>query len=313
MTKAKFPNLDDAIATGRGVERAFKCDVHDGDNPVSASVNILKNVWYCYVCGARGTTDGKGKAPSLEALRAMTEPEAIARIYPESALDLYDVPPRWRAAHYWASRFPDWLIRYARFGQDPFTSEATFPVRDRQGRLAGVARRISDEAVAEAKAKGTNPSRYRYPRGWSASTTLHGWPTLERGHIIVLVEGVADWAALTECGIFALSHYGSGIHYPQAELVPRLNPPLVLLGQDADNAGEKGAMRTRQALGNLVPCARVRWPAKDPGDCTPQQRVEAVLETVAGSVYGDRYNADDLRVSFSSRINALQTSLQEQP
>ena len=45
--------LEEAIALGQGIERPFQCEVHDDTN-ASASVNVLKGVWYCHACGASG-------------------------------------------------------------------------------------------------------------------------------------------------------------------------------------------------------------------------------------------------------------------
>ena len=69
--------LEDAIAVGQGVERPCRCPVHD-DSQASASVNVIKGVWYCHACFASGTVDGK-KTPSVDSLKAMMEPEKIAR------------------------------------------------------------------------------------------------------------------------------------------------------------------------------------------------------------------------------------------
>jgi hypothetical protein len=161
--------LQEALESGRGIERPFRCTEHD-DTHASASVNVVKGYWYCYVCHAKGSVDAK-KAPSLAELAQMMEPERNCRIYPEAYLGLFTVEAE---KGYWGTRFPDWLIWHAQLGEDPTTGEATFPVKTPEGRLAGVGRRQSNAMVAAAKEAGENPSRYKYPRRWSASRVLHG-------------------------------------------------------------------------------------------------------------------------------------------
>lgn len=260
--------LDEVLANGRGVERPFCCPVH-GDSNASASVNVLKGVWYCYACGASGRTDGKTKAPSTADLEAMLQPEIGVRIYPEAYLELFE-----REDGYWQTRFPDWLCKAEQLGWDPFTGQATYPVRTPQGKLAGVVRRDPD-----------GQPKYKYPYRWSASTTLSGLGAPRTDHV-VLVEGRPDRVALAEVGIPALGAYGAGLHFPQVELLVRRAPSVVLIGFDMDEAGEKAAERTAELLRpHDIETRLVVWPAKDPGDCSPEQRVDAVAEAVGGRVY----------------------------
>lgn len=293
--------LDDALQHGRGNERPFRCPVHE-DNNASASVNVLKGVWFCYACKASGTVSGK-KAPSTDDLRAMLEPEKAVRVYPESVLELYA-----GGVGYWLSRFPDWLVWAEQLGDDPFTGAATFPVRTPAGVLAGVGRRMSDEHVEGMKASGGNPMRYRYPRGWSASTTLNGWPSMHRGGVIVLTEGAADRISLTELGIPAYACYGAGLHAPQRELVMRMNPDLVLLGFDMDEAGQRAAGMTALLMNEMVPTMNIVWPDKDPASCLVEHRQEAVLDAVGRAKYGP---LSDLGASWHRTVTDYQRRYDE--
>ena len=263
--------LDDAIANGQGTERPFRCTVHE-DNQASATVNVLKGVWFCHACHASGHVDGKKKAPKVEELQAMLEPEKTVRVYPQAYLELFRTPG------YWLDRFDPWTCHAMGLGEDPFTGDATFPVHTPGGLLAGVGRR----RVTEDK-----HSRYYYPRHWSASMTVFGtngrYPTLP---VLTLVEGAADASSLWEVGAPALAVYGSGVHLPQRDLLVRYNPKLILLGFDMDEAGELATTRAFSALGRLAKLARVRWPAKDPGDCTQGERRLALQNAVRASGYG---------------------------
>lgn len=264
--------LAEAIEFGQGIERPFRCEQHD-DQSASASVNVVKGVWICYACNARGAIDNK-KAPSMDALAAMLEPEKTPRIYPETYLELFAGPG------YWHTRFPDWLVWAAGLGEDPVTGHGTIPVRTPSGHLAGISRRLTDEQVATAKEAGENPSRYKYPYKWSASRTLHdrGAP---RGPVLVLVEGAADQVAMLEVGIPTGAVYGSGLHAPQVELIKRKKPELVVLGFDDDEAGRRATRQTLTALsGCAFDIATVTWPKKDPAECSPTQRLSTVCSVV---------------------------------
>lgn len=280
--------LEEALAFGQGTERPFRCTEHD-DTLASASVNVLKGVWFCHACQASGRVDNK-KPPRIEELQAMLEPEVAVREYPEAWLELFTQP----GPKYWDNRFEPWVTHLLRMGHDPFTGDATFPVHTPAGQLAGVGRRhLTEEKQA----------RYLYPRRWSASVTLFGtnglYPALP---VVCAVEGAADAASVWEVGCPAVGVYGSGFHMPQVELMVRYRPKLILLGFDMDEAGEKAVTRAFKQLHRIAPLKRVYWPKKDPADTPRRLRREALLKAVTASQYGvnvipawDRFIAEKKR------------------
>lgn len=263
--------LEEAIALGRGVERPFKCFKHE-DTTASASVNVIKNVWVCYACRAGGVVDSN-RVPTHDELMAMLEPEEACRTYPSSWLDVYG------HGGYWLDRFPDWLCWLHSLGEDPWTGEATFPVHTPGGRLAGVGKR--------SVMSGPGP-RYRYPAVWSASRTLFG----SRGRwspqpIIMLGEGAADGAAGWQIGVPSFGTFGAGLHKPQIELVAAMNPKLILLGFDMDDAGDRATRQSEDLLAGIAEIAAIDWGSyKDPAECPPEERLERVLKTVGTTTYG---------------------------
>lgn len=265
--------LEEALAQGRGTERPFKCiDPDHDDSNASASVNVLKGLWYCYSCHAKGTVDS-ARIPTTQELLAMLEPEQACRELPQSFLNLYG-----GAGGYWLERFPAWVCWFQGFGENPWTGIPTYPVHTPGGRLAGVCERV---AIPDGP-------KYKYPHGWSASRTLFGnrsmWP---QSDVIVLTEGAADQAAVMEAGYMALATYGSGLHLPQKELVLQMQPQLVLCGYDMDEAGERASAMTHELLNEHCEVQRVLWPANDPAVVPPDGRSEAVLETVSLATYAD--------------------------
>lgn len=270
--------LAEAIAKGQGIERPFRCEAHD-DRQASASVNILKGVWFCHACFAKGRVDDK-KAPAAEDIAAMLTPEKAATIYPMSYLEVFDVTERPDA--YWRQRLGAPVVHALAMGQDPFTGEATFPVFTPEGRLAGVGRRH------ESKEDGKVKKYYKYPRGWSASMSVGG--TLGKmtpAPVLCIVEGYADAAAVVETGCAAVAQWGSQLHAPQVDMLRKLNPKLILLGQDMDDAGERGVSMAFKQLRTVAPMKRVYWPRKDPGESPVEGRRQALLKAVSAARYGE--------------------------
>lgn len=263
--------LGDALASGQGIERPFQCPEHN-DRNASASVNVLKMVWYCYGCHAKGVVDS-ARVPTPDELASMLAPETAAREYPQSWLTLFG------QGGYWLDRFPDWLCWYIGFGEDPWTGEGTYPVHTPAGRVAGVGRRnLAD----------TGP-KYLYPKHWSASRSLFGTRgAYQPENVLLITEGAADAAAGWEVGCASLAAYGSSVHAPQVELITRMNPRLILLGQDNDEAGHRGAELTTAWLSDHAELVRVEWDADagDPAAMEPGHRLDCLLEAVGRSGYG---------------------------
>lgn len=288
MTVATW-TLEDALTLGEGIERPFRCTAHDDTN-ASASVNVLKMVWHCYACKANGMADDK-KAPSAQLLLSMLEPERAVRVYPEAWLDLF------RDRGYWLTRFPEWLCWWMGLGIDPYTGDAVFPVRTPNGLLAGVGRRLAEP--------GEGP-RYKYPARWSASRTMGGLTVLNTSDPVgVLVEGYADMTAVREVGADSLAVFGSGMHLPQRELLLRQGKRLVLFGFDMDDAGERAVARAQEDLSSYVTTERIRWPKKDPADCSVKQRRKALLDAIAranDSVGAQVYVPDQITKGWDHRV-----------
>lgn len=269
-------SLEEAVAKGRGTERPFRCPVHD-DTHASATVNVVKGVWFCHACHAKGKVEGKS-APKIEDLLAMMDPERAARVYPQSYLQLFNGA----GDKYWDTRLDPWVTWWLQMGQDPFCGDATFPVHTPAGSLAGVGRRHVDPDPEKGG------KRYLYPPNWSASTSLGGllgtWPQHD---VVCLVEGYADAASVWETGCPALCTYGAGLHLPQVELVARLNPKVVLFGFDMDDRGEEAVTRGFTQLRGLAEMRRVHWPKGDPNETPLPARRRALAMAVAKTRYGD--------------------------
>jgi 5S rRNA maturation endonuclease (ribonuclease M5) len=282
--------LEDALANGQGVERPFRCTAHE-DSHASASVNVIKQVWYCYACGANGRLDGKAIAPSDDALLAMLAPDRIARVYHQCWLDLFTTVPG-----YWLTRFPRWLCTALELGTDPYNDLPCYPVRSSEGQINGVALRNEE---------GVEP-KYRYPYGAATSRTMFMLANA-RDAVVVLVEGMADAAALIEVGIDARATYGAGLHAPQVQMLLSSGPRVVLLGYDADKAGQRAAAASERLLSDHLDVAVIDWAeigVKDPSEAPPVDRLWLASQTVGASAYGEHQR--QVMNDWQQRATALQ-------
>lgn len=242
-----YRSLEEALARGRGRERPFRCPVH-GDSHASASVNVVKGLWYCYVCGAKGTTTDIIETPDFEFSRQMLEEvdAAEARVYPESWLDLFHRP----GVHhpYWLGRFAPETIDHFRLGFNALRSvqgqprpSPCYPLRDPAGLVLGLVYRQLE-----------HQPKYVYPPGSAVSEKLYGYTDAQRDHVL-LVEGAVDAMACWEAGHEAWALFGATISKTQIRLLHRAGVTRVGLVMDNDAAGVRAVTGYRKDSGDYVP------------------------------------------------------------
>lgn len=237
--------LSEALLHGYGIERPFLCPVH-GDNRPSASVNVVKKLWVCYTCGARGHVDSEAITVSLDAvIQVIASSTVEPTIYSEAWLNLFDAGP---VHPYWLGRFSEEACRHFRLGYDVVRNAATYPMRDAAGRVLGVVRRPLET---------DGGPKYLYPYGISVGRYLFNYSP-ERAETVVLVEGAADAIALWEAGVTAFAVYGDRLSEDQIKLLHRVGVRRVLCAFDQDDAGDAAAYRVREAMtGTFVD--RISW------------------------------------------------------
>src|SRR3954468_25081327 len=120
-------SLSEAVTRGRGTERPFLCPVH-GDSRPSASLNIIKQKWYCYTCGAHGSLTGESALmePDYQQLRDWyLQKMEEQREYPQAWLSRWDAG----AVHpYWQERTGELAARHFRLGYDHERLSVTYPL-----------------------------------------------------------------------------------------------------------------------------------------------------------------------------------------
>jgi DNA primase len=257
--------LQDALTNGRGTERPFNCPVHD-DRNASASVNVLKGVWVCYACNARGRVDAPLEIDPDDLVRQVKDLLSDTEIspYPESWLTLYTGP-----CEYWEKRFSYEAIEHFQLGFDPVKEEPCYPLRAPNGKIHGLVHRNSDYS---------SKRKYKYPYGVSIQNYLFNY-TPARRSTAVLVEGAADAIALWEVGIEAFAIYGTRPSRKQIQLVLKTAPDLVVCAFDQDKAGRRAAYEVIDLINGLCPVSIAVWDdndGKDPAELIPEQRTSYI-------------------------------------
>jgi DNA primase len=257
--------LQEALTRGKGVERQFNCHIHDDKN-ASASVNILKGLWVCYACGAKGKIDGPIEIDPSDLLRNVYEliEENEIRAYPESWLMLYS-----GTSEYWESRFSTAAIEHFNLGFDPAKEEPCYPLRSPSGEIHGLVHRSSDTM---------SKRKYKYPYGVTITNYLFNFSPEYRS-TVVLVEGAADAVSLWEVGIEAFAIYGTRPSERQMDLIRKVCPKRVVCAFDQDSSGRKAATEVNRMLHGSMEIVIASWEdnlGKDPAELTPEQRTSYI-------------------------------------
>jgi 5S rRNA maturation endonuclease (ribonuclease M5) len=244
-----YASLEEALIFGTEVERPYVCAAH-ADHNASASVNSETGWFFCFVCGHAGKVDLDRFEVSIEGMHRFTlrmarNLEERPDRFPEAWLNAFDSVS---AGGYWLSRFTPRTCRFFRLGSA--RGVATYPMRDNVGKVLGV---VTRDLTGEREEK------YKYPWTVKKSKYLIDYHRVV-SDTIVLVEGMADVAAVYEAGYhMALGCYGSQVSNAQLKLVRKYLPSRVLVGFDMDYSGDKGFHRVADALRGEIPVQRLWW------------------------------------------------------
>ena len=132
---------------------------------------------------------------------------------------------------------------------------ALFPVRDLHGRLYGFTGRALRSGV-EPRVR----DYYGLPKRHLLLGAHHAGPARRGGSRdpIVLVEGLFDYAKVTQAGFDCVAAMHSGITEAQAEILHRIGRPVILMLDD-DPAGAEGEDQITRTYGRTIPFLRVRY------------------------------------------------------
>ena len=151
-----------------------------------------------------------------------------------------------------------WELRW-----QPKAKRIAIPIRDRQGRLAGISGRSMDPLVKP---------KYLHTTGFRRDFYLYGEHLCVPGKPGYLVEGFFDAMFLWQCGyINAHAMMGTYLSKIQIEKIRKLFTKLVVI-TDGDKAGYEGAARIQEQLHRTIGVTVVRMPeGKDPDDLSASE------------------------------------------
>jgi DNA primase len=270
----------------RGNRLVGPCPIHHGDNPTAFSVDIQRNLWYCFsACQAGGDVidlvrrlDGLG---FREALRALA---AVAPLPPPPSLWTAPSPSSSSFRPYTRSLWlqPDHPF-LRRKGILPQTA-ARFEVGAYEGPgwLAGcIGVRLHDTEGHPlgyaGRALDSGSQKWKLPPGFPKGAILYGFhhvrQQLYRG--LVVVECPWGVLRLAQLGLHAVALLGVQVSDAQRRLLAAAHHLVILL--DGDEAGRRGACRIQRELGSTIETIALPLPDDtDPDDLTDEALVSLV-------------------------------------
>ena len=246
-----YITAEDALASGTGTWRTFSCPNPDHkDEHPSARINVSTGKWVCMVCGAKGC-DTKLEIPVEYVLERVKNLDFSSQVKPDSLLDIYQ-----GLSDYWLTRFKRKTCEVYGFKRDIETDMPIYPLHSPEGDFLGIVRRQKESP------------KYIYPKNAKTSKLLFGYHLVPSHSKIVIVEGAPDVAALYEAGVHAVGTFGARLYPAQRRLIEALQPRLVMVAYDMDQAGYSGSHRAVRSLrGAGLLARRMGWPNyNDPGD-----------------------------------------------
>lgn len=275
--KQRYAELVDKqleVTLRSGDEYMCRCPKHD-DRSASLQVNVVKGLFICFSCGWKGsirTLLGNIKEPEpeiadvlaiLDAVDNATHAPERPTTLPEATLRRFGFPTT-----YWHDRgLTDATVALFQLGYDPMNNEAIIPVRNMNGGLIGVIRRLL-EMDAHPK--------YLYYKGFPRKTSLFAsWLVAKHAtDHVVITEGAVDSMSVWDAGIPAVAQYGSSISREQVVLLRRMGIAKVTLFYDNDKAGREATLTAIPLLRDFLVYA-VSYPDSagkiDPGGMPADQ------------------------------------------
>lgn len=299
-----FANKHLDVRRRNGVEWLALCPYHDDSNP-SFSYNIVKGVFICYSCGAKGNTVALAEhlgAKFKESVGAedisIEEVKAkVAKFYDDESQKLLGAQkasssreasilrPEPLFRELWAKRgiTSNDVLEMFSLGYDPVADALQIPIHGKNGNLLGIVKRnLSGELP-----------KYVYPSGLRISHHLFGeyqvrcWAMNRQVKSLAIVEGSIDALAMWEVGIPAVALLGAQITLTQSQILKSLDPISVVVMTDMDAAGARAHMTVANYIhhGKMgIVATRAKWDraeAKDPAELSPERRKEIFFGAIS--------------------------------
>ncbi|MGH7604964.1 MAG: CHC2 zinc finger domain-containing protein [Gemmatimonadaceae bacterium] len=251
-----------------------RCPIHRGEGFDAFHVNLSRNIFHCFACGAGGTVldfvvamEGcslRDAAITLQSMTAATEsapgkkklvtekrcaPEPLGFVLrgidtKNPYLATRGIDQR-TAAHFGVGFYS---------GPGLLSHRLVIPIHDAQGTLVGYCGRSIN---------GQQP-RYRFPPSFPKSDLLFNFhrAAATEASSVVVVEGFFDCLKVHQAGIRSVvALMGAALYKTPARLLLDRFPEVVLM-LDGDNAGKAGSRSIAKNLGGLCSVSVVDMPAK---------------------------------------------------
>lgn len=211
----------------------------------SCFINVSKNVFICYSCGAKGHARLVLRWLGIDA-ELPTGAQGIPKKKEKSPVHFLDD----MVLHAWRYEPTEWLtaglseatLQEHEIGYDTFNRRITVPIRDRHSRLIAISGRATEEwQLPRYKFYGAKELLDYAPPGYRAAkgTVLWRHHLLTSPDTVVVVEGFKGAMWLAQHGYPAVATMGKSVSQQQASLLAALRVPVTVFF-DGDPAGRKG-------------------------------------------------------------------------
>ncbi|HYM00787.1 MAG TPA: CHC2 zinc finger domain-containing protein [Blastocatellia bacterium] len=268
-----------------------RCPIHGGQGPEAFHVNLARNIFHCFSCGAGGTV-----LDFVAAMEGCTLREAagkLSRLAPVNPVPANNkklvtqkrsepAPLRFRlrnidSAHpYLASRgisnhtALDFGVGFYP-GPGLLSRRLVIPIHNFQGQLVAYCGRSLD---------GTQP-RYRFPPRFAKSRTLFNYhrAAATPNKTVVIVEGFFDCLKVYQAGIHSVvALMGVALYEaPRQAIVDRFTQVALML--DGDAAGQAATRTIADSLRTSCSVELVRLPAGVQPDQLSEELISNLLRT----------------------------------
>ena len=218
---------------------------HFDRNRSNCSINLKKQVWNCFSCGATGTLKTALKffeveGVSLPTVSPLYQEQVPEVILPEHILYAYE----YHADPWIKDGFLEEVLDDNNIGYDIHNRRITIPLYNEFGELVGISGRATLEGQIPKYKIYKKELGKHYPFDYSPKTSNHLWRYHKIKDIdgpIIVTEGFKQAMWLVQAGYDkAVALCGSNMTEAQTRLLIKHNKP-VLLFLDMDEAGRKGS------------------------------------------------------------------------
>lgn len=284
---ATVRHLIDSGAQQRGEELLIICPNpdHDDRSRGSCHLNIAKQLWYCFSCGAGGSINtalrllGHNDVSLPAALPSIPTPEPPQHNIDTVVLSAYE----YHADPWIDAGFSEELLAAHNIGYDIHHHRITIPLFDCVGNLIGISGR--------ATLDGQEP-RYKVYKRELGGFVPHDYAPKIHNHLwrlnmipdeydeLIICEGFKAALWVAQCGYEnVVAICGASMTDAQADLVKDRNVTALLM-LDNDQAGRSGTSTSAIKLSRRgVSVKYVVYDAPAPDDLTPQALSAALAAT----------------------------------